>query len=112
MAYGGATASLSAKLAIGGDDFSDIDLVTFVPVQPVVAILEQLWEFLRSREVFRRTWMRSVAAKEGVSWRRVTGPISAAFVNLDLSSDGSCSARAWTFYLSRRGKSLHLSPSI
>jgi ribonuclease HI len=82
-----AGASLSARLALGGPDFTDADPLTTHPNDAMVEVASTVWDKPRLRVGIVRAWR---AARDCVSgreprdaWRAVRGPVGVAMVQLE-----------------------------
>ncbi len=83
---GASGASLTAKLAIGGANYRDVDPAVAHPAPPLKQILAILWEKPQERKDFVEAW-RKIAIEfktcgEQAAWRLIRGPISAAWAHL------------------------------
>ncbi len=79
-------ASLTAKLAIGGDDYKEVDPAVLDPAPPLRQLLALLWDQPHSRQGFIECWNATslVFARcgEATAWKHIRGPISAAWAHL------------------------------
>ncbi len=79
-------ASLTARLALGGDAYSEHDPFVLHHNQPLRILLQQVWDIPRKREDFVRAWYRArdtILNDDGViNWGQVNGPVSAAYAHL------------------------------
>ena len=79
-------ASLSARLALGGDQAADIDPRVLFHNVPLKFIMSFLWDVAGSRQEFVRSWflLRERCAGLGAKqlWQRILGPISVAWAHL------------------------------
>ncbi len=79
-------ASLTAKLAIGGDDFKDVDPAVLEPAPPLRQLLTILWDQPHARQAFIECWnATSLIFKrcgEPTAWQHIRGPVSAAWAHL------------------------------
>ena len=79
-------ASLTARLALGGEGFADIDPKVLFHNMPLKYLLAKLWRHPEDRPGFVRAWnlLRSRFASRSLKWMwaQVRGPLSAAWVHL------------------------------
>ncbi len=87
-----AGASLTAKLALGGTNWTDSDPAVLEAAPPFVALVAMLWDQPRLRPDFIAAWhaarVRMVGCTKKQRWRCVNGPVSAALAHLqDIEAD-------------------------
>ncbi len=79
--------SATAKLAIGGHQFRDVDPAVWLANPPLLMLADTLWDSPASRGEHVEAWRLAKRELEGVprvrAWRRVRGPVGAAFLHLD-----------------------------
>ncbi len=76
--------SLTAKLATGGKNFSDVDPASVHPAPPLLYLLNLLFDFPRYRFNFVFAWRmatRDFVEVEG-QWKAIRGPVGAAMCHL------------------------------
>ncbi len=77
--------SLTAKLAIGGDDYAEYDPAVLHCNPPLMSILRKIWDQPSARSDFSGNWwrarddIRELAPNE--RWRRAGGPVMAAWLH-------------------------------
>ncbi len=78
--------STTARLALGGNNFDDIDPGVIHPNPPLVALAQAWWDEPQSRSDHVRTWSSAKQRLDGISlaraWRMVRGPVDAALLHL------------------------------
>ena len=76
--------SLTAKLAVGGSNYEDIDPATVDSNPPLLALASRIWDEPSFRNGFVRAWLAAKADVEqhGVRWNWVRGPVGAAWLSL------------------------------
>ncbi len=79
-------ASLTAKLALGGEKFAELDPAILSHNPPLGLLLQRLWDAPCIRADAARAWYQARAevgdAGEHVRWNAVRGPVSAAYAHL------------------------------
>ncbi len=79
-------ASLTIKLALGGEGFCEHDPAVIHNNPPLGLLLKQVWDVARKRSDFVRAWYQAreqiPLADGSPNWRNVRGPVSAAFAHL------------------------------
>ncbi len=79
-------ASLTAKLALGGERFGEHDPAVLHHNPPLRLLLKQIWDIPRMRADFVRAWHRArdeiTLPDDGVNWGKINGPVSAADAHL------------------------------
>ncbi len=78
--------SLTAKLAVGGDDYKEVDPAVLDPAPPMRQLLSTLWDQPWSRQGFVECWNATARdfarCGETAAWKHIRGPISAAWAHL------------------------------
>ena len=79
-----AASSTTAKLAIGGEGFSDADPAVLDVGAPFFRVIAKLWDSPADRASFVAMWHRAVQDinEHGVDWKRVRGPVWAAILTI------------------------------
>ncbi len=81
-----AGASTTAKLALGGNAYSEFDPAVLQVNPPLAALLGKIWDQPRSRSSFIRSWRQAeeeVAQTPAASrWSAIRGPVGAAWAHL------------------------------
>ncbi len=79
-------ASLTARLAIGGDRYGEADLAVLEANPPLGQVLALIWDQPRLRQDIIDAWLTAdeTSAKIGTRriWRSIRGPVSAAYAHL------------------------------
>ncbi len=78
-------ASLTARLAVDGNKSADSDPAVLYPNPPLRALHDLLWDFPKARHSFVYAWRGAVRMAEqcnGVPWKHINGPVSAATCHL------------------------------
>ncbi len=79
-------ASLTAKLALGGESFGEHDPSIFCVHPPLRVVRGRRWGVPRRRATFARAWYRARETvqldEDHIGWDNVNGPVSAAFAHL------------------------------
>ncbi len=76
--------SLTAKLALGGRRFEEIDPAVLDVNMPLMAIIRRTWDVPQARHGVALSWLAASRDVEqhGEDWRRVAGPVHAALLGL------------------------------
>ncbi len=80
-------ASATAKLAIGGHEFRDVDPAVSLANPPLLMIADTLWDSRSARADHVVAWRRAKQELEGTprgrDWKLVRGPVGAAWLHLE-----------------------------
>ena len=76
--------SLTARLALGGNKYEDIDPAAIDSNPPLLALACRIWDDPKVRYDFIKAWSaaRAEAGQCGCKWNWVRGPVGAAWVSL------------------------------
>ncbi len=79
-------ASLTTKLALGGEKHGEADPGVTDPNPPLRTVLELLWDRPQTRADFVITWQKAAeefrTCSEAAAWRLVRGPVSGAWAHM------------------------------
>ncbi len=78
--------SVTARLAIGGDGFRDIDPAVLIGIPSLINLASAIWDEPGCRQPFTKGWLRAreeiAAAHPATAYRRIRGPIGASRLQL------------------------------
>ena len=76
--------SLTARLALGGCKYEDIDPGVINSNTPLLALASRIWDDPQVRNGYVRAWLaaKADAREHGSKWRWVRGPVGAAWLSL------------------------------
>ncbi len=79
--------SLTARLALGDDDYRDFDPVVKRPNQALMAVLAMIWDCPQRRTDLIASWRYARAQlsdlEPAAAWRKIRGPVGAALLQIN-----------------------------
>ncbi len=79
-------ASTSAKMALGGEKYGDVDPLIIHANPPLQAIISRAWDKPASRHQLVRSWMQARdelgSENNGTIWQKIRGPVGAAWAHM------------------------------